>query len=243
MNEVLPPDVKKGEERGIDTYLSESLDILLSNPKLLVPFIPALLAVLIYGIYILLRGGSLLHPRPETLEFFSSKNFIIASIAVTVIVLLSSLTGMLGVSYFLLRKGTTGEAIRSGLKRLPLTLISYAVLLALLMVAYVPLLFLRNVVFIIMYAVIISILMVPPLFLLPPLLVDRTFPVVDSFNAYAASFKKALVLAVLYSLISSAVSSLIPLIGSFLDILIVIPMFTAAYTMLYEDLKMSADAS
>ena len=50
-------------------------------------------------------------------------------------------------------------------------------------------------------------------------------------------------LAVLYSLISSAVSSLIPVIGSVLDILVVIPMFTAAYTLLYEDLRTGTEGA
>ena len=242
MDEVLPPDLKKRKGRGIDEYLSESLDIILSNPKLLIPFVPALLAILIYSIYILIpliKGGSLFHPR---LDFFTSKNFIILSIAVTLIMLLFSLIGMIGVSYFILKKSAPEEAIRFGVKRLPLALISYTVLLALLMIPYAPIVVVRNVPFIIVYTVIISILIVSPLFMLSPLIVEKSFPIIDSFRVYTANFKKGVILAILYSLASSAVSSLIPFIGSFLNILIVIPMFTAAYTLMYEEWKISKES-
>lgn len=239
--EVLPPDIaKKG--RGIEDYLSEGLDTIISNPKLILPFAPGVLVSLLYGLYLLdklLEGGSLFNPSPEALAFFTTQNFWILTAVVLVIVMVSTLSGMLCVASFVMNGDLD---LRIGLKKLPSALLTYTVLIAILVLLYIPLALFRNVILITGIAVIATVLFIPPFFLAPALLLENPFPVPRLLGVYRAKLGKNIILGVLYMFASSAASSLIPVVGSFLNYLLIVPMFTAAYSLLYRDLKENESA-
>ncbi|WP_157255086.1 hypothetical protein [Palaeococcus ferrophilus] len=239
--EVPPPDIEK-RGRGIDDYLSEGLDTIISNPRLIIPFVPGVLASFLYGLYILkvlLQGGSLLNPSPDALAFFTTRQFWVMTAAVASLVIVSTLSGMISVANFVM----SGELdLWIGLKKLPRTLLTYAVLVAVLTLFYLPLGAFKNVVIILGLVLIATVLFIPPLFLAPALLLEKSFPLPELLAVYRESFGKSLVLGILYTLATSAASSLIPVVGSFLNYLVLVPMFTASYSLLYRDLKKEKSA-
>ncbi|AIF68885.1 hypothetical protein PAP_02265 [Palaeococcus pacificus DY20341] len=240
MDEVLPPDLQKKREKGIDEYLSQGFDFVISHPKILAPFVPGILATLAYLVYIfkaLPSVASLFRPTSEALIFFASKSFIFWSIVVALFVTISSLIGMVAIAYYLLKEADYNKAFKAGLGKLPIALLNLIVLIVLLMLPFGVLVFIKSIALIIIISLLISILAVPPIFFLPALIVEKSFVVLDVFIIYKNTFRDSIILGVLYSLISSAAQSLIPVAGSLLNFLIVLPAFTAVYAMLYEDWK------
>lgn len=234
--EVLPPDVRK-KGRGIDDYLSEGLDTIISNPRLILPFVPGVLASFLYGTYILnvlLHGGSLFNPSPEALAFFTTREFWAITVVVVLVMALSTLSGMIIVANFVINSELD---LWEGLEKLPRALLTYTALLTVLMLLYLPLGLSKNVVVITGAALVVTLLVIPPFFLAPVLLLEKLFPLPELLGVYRRSLGKSLALGVLYALAASAVSSLVPLVGSFLNYLILVPMFTASYSLLYRDLK------
>lgn len=161
---------------------------------------------------------------------------MISAFTVTVIVVFM-LWGLEVVAYFVVKKRDVSDAMRYGIKRLPITLVNYTVLLAIIFAFFAPIVVVRSLWFVLLYSFLVAILVSPLIFLLSPVIIERTFGVVDAFVLYKRTFKKSLILGVLYSLISSAVSSLIPVIGGSLNTIIVVPGFIAVYSLLYKETK------
>lgn len=98
------------------------------------------------------------------------------------------------------------------------------ILMAVIFVLFALILIARSLWFVLTYAISVAVLVSPfPLvFLLPPAIVEKSFAVVEIFVLYKKTFKRSLILGLLYSLVSSAVSSLIPIVGGTLNTVIVI---------------------
>ena len=239
MEVTLPPDIRK-EERGIDEYLSEGFNLILSNPKLLIPFIVPLLINVVYGIYILERlfkGWTFVPINISDASVLNGRQFLIVSVLVIIIIMLFMLWGVEAVAYFIVKERNISKALFFGAKKLPIAFVNYIILLAVISVLFAPVLIMRSLWFVLIYAISVAVLVSPLVFLLPPAIVERNFAVIELFELYTKTFRKSLILGLLYSLVSSAVSSLIPIIGGALNVLIVIPGFVATYSILYRDYK------
>ncbi|NJE07294.1 hypothetical protein E3E31_01825 [Thermococcus sp. M39] len=216
MNEVLPPDIQKEEEKGIDEYLSEGFNLVLSNPKLLIPFIVPLLVNILYGIYVLEHffiGWSFVPIRLSETSILNWGQFLIVSIFVAIIIMVFMLWGVEVVAYFVVKERNISKALFFGAKKLPVTFVNYMILMAVIFVLFAPILIVRSLWFVLTYAISVAVLVSPLVFLLPPAIVEKSFAVVEIFGLYKKTFKKSLILGLLYSLVSSAVSSLIPIVG------------------------------
>ncbi|AHF79682.1 hypothetical protein [Thermococcus paralvinellae] len=240
MDEILPPDIRKEEEKGIDEYLSEGFNLILSNPKLLIPFIVPLLVNIIYGIYLLEHffvGWPLVSIKLSETSILNWKQFLIVSIFVVIIIMVFMLWGVEVIAYFVVKERNISKALFFGAKKLPVTFVNYIILLVIVFVFFTPIVVVHSLWFILVYSFLIAVLVSPLVFLLPPIIVEKNFAVIETFVLYKKIFKKSLILGLLYSLVSSAVSSLIPIIGGILNTAIVIPGFVAVYSLLYRDYK------
>jgi len=240
VNEVLPPDIRKTEEKGIDEYLSEGFNLIITNPKILIPFTVPLVVSIFYGVYLLenlFRGRIFAFSMISEISQLTWRQFLmISAFAVTVIVVFM-LWGIEVIAYFVVKKRDVSDAMRYGIKRLPITFVNYTVLLAIIFAFFAPIVVVRSLWFVLLYSFLVAILVSPLVFLLSPVIVEKTFGIVDAFVLYKRTFKKSLILGLLYSLVSSAVSSLIPVIGGALNTIIVVPGFIAVYSLLYTDYK------
>ncbi|MBO8175812.1 MAG: hypothetical protein H0Z18_11215 [Thermococcus sp.] len=240
MEEVLPPDIRKEEERGIDEYLSEGFNLIISNHKLLIPFMVPLLVNILYGIYLLehfFRGWlftPIMLSGAPTLDW---RQFLIVSILVVIIIMVFMLWGIESVAYFVVKEQNISKAMSFGVKKLPVTFVNYIILLAIIFVLFIPVVVVHSLWFILLYSFLVAVLVSPLVFLLPPIMVEKNFAVIETFFLYKETFKRSIILGLLYSLVSSAVSSLILIIGGSLNILLVIPGFVATYSILYKDYR------
>ncbi|GEM_PF-4631809 len=90
MNEILPPDIRKTEEKDIDEYLSEGFNLIITNPKILIPFTVPLVVSIFYGVYLLenlFRGRIFAFSMISEISQLTWRQFLmISAFTVTVIV-------------------------------------------------------------------------------------------------------------------------------------------------------------
>jgi len=101
--------------------------------------------------------------------------------------------------------------------------------------AFLPIMLVKSLFLVLGYVFVLSFLVTPLFLFLPAIVLDHKFAIIESLKVYRANLKKSIILGILYVLVSSAVSSLIPIIGSLLNYLIVIPAFTVVYALVYKE--------
>lgn len=231
------PEVKN--EKSIDKYLSDSFDLILSHPKILLPFFPAAIVNLIYLIYIFKRlfvyGIFSFATNPEAIEFFASESFIFVTVIVIVITVFSYLIGSLSVAYFAIKEQDYMNSFKVGVSRAPFLFGNFIAMLLVFVLAFLPIMLVKSPFLVLGYVFILSFLVTPLFLFLPAIVLDHKFAIIESLKVYRANLKKSIILGILYVLVSSAVSSLIPIIGSLLNYLIVIPAFTVVYALVYKE--------
>ncbi|WP_457752606.1 hypothetical protein [Thermococcus sp.] len=240
VNEVLPPDIRKGEGKSVDEYLSEGFNLIISNPKILFPFVIPLIANILYGVYLLehfFRGLYFTSIQLFEVSIPDWRHFLMMSILAVIIIVVFMLWGIESIAYFVIREQNISEAISFGVKRLPVAFVNYIILLLIISALFVPVVIVHSLWLILPYSFLIAILVSPLIFLLSPVIIEKTFGIVDAFVLYKGTFRKSLILGLLYSLVSSVVGSLIPIVGGVLNVLLVIPGFVATYSLLYRDYR------
>jgi hypothetical protein len=127
------------------------------------------------------------------------------------------------------------NSFKVGVSRAPFLFGNFIAMLLVFVLAFLPIMLVKSPFLVFGYVFILSFLVIPLFLFLPVIVLDHKLAIIESLKVYRANLKKSLILGILYVLVSSAVSSLIPIIGSLLNYLIVIPAFTVVYALVYKE--------